>query len=452
MIILPTDKFQRWVDNLQQAQPIHPDQTKQTITAAFQPKKRKWPWIVSTVAVALIVFGVSAATLEPVQQVLAKVPVIGWWFRSTEAKIVAKAGKLQGVNLTQTDHGVTMTLKSAYVQGHTIAVSGVVSGIDPDHTTAGSGLEYHLAKPNMHIHMNRASWKNKSGGTYSFMVLGEVDHLASGKHLALPLVFTEMLGTKMHLHFNLQLTASQATKVALSGQSQAGGYHFKVLSAKNYDGGTGLLKLQVTLPKQMTQYRVNIGNLRVNGSDQNYLLGRANDKTQIGLTQTLTYRTKAFPKHIAKLSFTPVLTDVAQPKQYRLSALPAELPIADRPVVYRFQPATLTDQQLTFNFSLTGIKASDRDLQDHLLHYGMWLRLVDDHAEKQLANDYNAKGIGVNMIAPLVFWSQGQHRFMAKVDLTATPFKNHALDELALVVPIAFEKSQTLPKVTLANR
>lgn len=450
---MPDDPFKRWVDDLQQNQPVHLDQTRQTIAAALRPKRSKWPWVLSVAVVAVICFAVSAATLQPVQEVLAKVPIIGWWFESTEAKIVAKAGKLQGVNLTQTDQGMTVTLKSAYVQGKTVAISGKIIGFDPNdtHSDPDRRLKYHLATKNSHIHMSESSWASQKDGTYHFSVVGTVDHLSAGKQLDLPLVFTEILGVQVNLRFNLQLTASAATKVAVKGHTQVAGYQLKVLSAENYDGGTGLLALQVTQPVAPSDYRLVISALHVNGGKQEYLLQRVGGSAQVKPTQIYRYRVKALPKKITTLSFDLEVQDWAKPKTYPLSALPAELSQPDRKYHYQFSPATLKANQLAFNFSLTGVATADRTLQNDDLPFMMYLRLADAKAWQTLGEKYNAQGIGINRIAPLLFWLENPHQFKAGIDLSQTPFKDKTLAELELVVPTAFEKSRSLPTATIQN-
>ncbi|KRL45269.1 hypothetical protein FD01_GL000745 [Lacticaseibacillus manihotivorans DSM 13343 = JCM 12514] len=452
MIILPTDKFQRWVNDLQKAQPVHPDQTKQTILSAMHPKRRKWPWIVSAIAVAMIIFGVSAATLPPVQEVLAKVPVIGKLFQSAELTIVANAGKLQGVNRTQSDNGVTIKLKSAYVQGRTIGVRGVVSGIDDHATTSGRNIVYHLASKSNHLHMNKASWNLQKDHAYTFELVGNVDHLASGRKIQVPLVFTKMFGKKINLRFNLELKAGKPVKVAFKGQTSVSGYRIKVLSAENFDGGIGSLRLRVTKPVNERDYLFGISNIHINGSQKDYGLGALGKHKSTKQSGIYEFQTVALPKKISSLTFNAEVADWSKPEIYALSELPNQLKVPNRAAMYQFQPASLHDNQLEFNFTLSGTTSSDRVLQNDDLPYLMYLQLADTKREHAIVDEYDTKGIGKNRIAPILYWVESSHHFMARVDLSETPFKDKTLDELELVVPSAFEKTRKLPTITIHNQ
>ncbi len=449
---MPTDKFQRWVKNLQKAQPVHPDQTKQTIFNAMHPKRRKWPLIVSTVAVALIIFGVSAATLPPVQEVLAKVPVIGKLFQSAESTIVANAGKLQGVNRTQSDNGVTIKLKSAYVQGKTIGVRGVVSGIDDHATTSGRNIVYHLAKKSNNIHMNKASWNLQKDHAYTFELVGNMDHLAAERKIKVPLVFTKMSGKKINLRFNLELKAGKPVKVAFKGQTSVSGYRIKVLSAENYDGGIGSLRIKVTKPVDEKDYLFGISSIHVNGSQKDYGLGALGKHKSTKQSGVYEFRTVALPQKISTLTFKAEIADWSKPKIYALSELPNQLKVPSRAAMYQFQPASLRDNQVEFKFALSGVATSDRELQNDDLPYLMYLQLADPELRKSVVDDYDAKGINKNRIAPILYWVESSHHFMARVDLSETPFKDKTLDELELVVPTAFEKTRKLPTITIHNQ
>lgn len=451
---MPTDKFQRWVNDLQKAQPVHPDQTKQTILSAMHPKRRKWPWIVSTITVAMIIFGVSAATLQPVQEVLAKIPIVKWMvstqFGNQEGDIVAKSGQLQSVNVTQTSNGITMKISSAYVVGRSVAVSGVITGAKLNDQVGRSGrtLDYEIDAPGYKF--GHDGWSRVTEHKYTFEAAGTISKAASQqKKVKLPISFTSVMGVKTNLHFNLSLKPSKVIVRQLKGSTTNESLRVKLQRVEQYSGGISSMKLLVTDPHGDENHRLQLDHVYVNGSKRDAYFGILTQRKISSKVTAITIKTRPLPKRISTLTFQASRHDIRQDAQYRLDQLPQTLTIPDSPAVYHFQPAQLVDGRVTFDFSLSGSRFSDDHLQGELFKYGLYLQLTDQKAWQKVGQAANDQGKGINDIVFNSIWINAKHQFHFSVDLPNTPLEINDISALTLNIPLAVQPVQNLKPLVM---
>lgn len=369
---MKNEKFSQLVEQLSQAQTVNPKETKTTITQALlksgvRLKRRHHHvlWGFVTLAVAICLLTLSGMYVTPVNHVMAQIPIIGNFFAKFDddlGTIVETNGKTQNLNQTRTSNGMKMTLKTVYVQGKTVAITGTISGVNG---AWDDWFDFYIGRGGVKFSQSSADLRKISTGHYRFWLDGTIKGKISKSTIKFPIVFTRFKGHAGRWAFNLRLAPSKVSTQKLTGNITLanGDVKLKLLGIDEYSGGTGLLKVQET--QRVSKDDFQLFKIFVNGSHKDYMLANQDPMvlSKKGKQRIVGYRVKELPKRITKITVEPTLSTWEVSARTALSSLPTTIKAKRTTEVFRFKKPTLRNGKLTLRYYLTGSGlSSDREL------------------------------------------------------------------------------------------
>jgi len=211
------------------------DEIKKT-KKKFQPKKMAY---IATIAASLLF--VSGFVFQPVTAVLASVPIIGSIYENFNSDIGKKLesnGLVGKLNEKASDHGIDVTVTSAYYDGNNIGITFKADGKGiSENLSKSTGPEagYSLKQ---YDGVEQKQWSGtrepllKKGEEYIGAMTLEYPLKTLPSKINLPLTFTYMGGKKGNWSFHVpvqQILAEEITSNAMSS-SQDGAYSLKMQS------------------------------------------------------------------------------------------------------------------------------------------------------------------------------------------------------------------------------
>ncbi|WP_412989945.1 DUF4179 domain-containing protein [Pediococcus siamensis] len=371
---MKNEKFSRFVNELNKAQKTDSTQTRETIetvlTASGVPQKHhrhRTLWGVIAVAAAFCLLILSGMYITPVNHVMAQVPYVGQFFAQFDddlGSIVEANGKSQQLNVSRNSSGMKVVLKSAYVQGREVAITGTVRGLEHPRD---DWFSCYVKKTGVKFSQNIGDIRKVSKGYYRFYLNGELKGNVSQKTIPFPIIFTSFKGNFGRWAFNLRLAPSKVTTQKLNGNLTLanGDIKLKALGLDEYEGGTGLLRIEETQRYQDDSF--DLSGIWVNNGQTDYLLyGDPVYLKKKGKKQIIGYKVKKMPKQIKQLTIQSSLEVAETSPRISLNRIPVTITAKRSHSVYQFSKVTLSKGKLTVRYKLTGIDGSSRSyLHDH---------------------------------------------------------------------------------------
>ncbi|MEH6938907.1 DUF4179 domain-containing protein, partial [Bacillus sp. JJ664] len=210
------------------------DEIKKT-KKKFQPKKMAY---IATIAASLLF--VSGFVFQPVTAVLASVPIIGSIYENFHSEVGKKLesnGMVGKLNEKASDHGIDVTVTSAYYDGNNIGITFKADGkgISENLTSTGPEAGYSIQQFNGAKQKQWSSTREpllKKGEEYIGAMTLEYPLKTLPSKINLPLTFTYMGGKKGNWSFHVpvqQILAEEITSNAKTS-SQDGAYSLKMQS------------------------------------------------------------------------------------------------------------------------------------------------------------------------------------------------------------------------------
>ncbi|MCI2171010.1 DUF4179 domain-containing protein [Schleiferilactobacillus perolens] len=308
-------KFHDFVDRVNTPSSTDVAQTRATIqntlaqvTPAPQRQRiRPWQIGVLTAVAALFLLTLGGIFNPAMNDVFAKAPLVGQFFaRFSDSDLfgvtVQNHAGTQKVNGQATVNGITLKLESAYVEGQTVGIEGIATGL---HNEKDDNFNIKLGKAAPKSFEEKTFEVRPLGkGKYYFALSGQLNTADSQKQVHLPITITRFLGQKGPWVFNFKLTPSRATTTALTSNVRLPKQtKWAFTKYTMYSGGTGLLTINQSTADGDAEIGISSVKTAENGPD---LLLNASalyfNGTKYGQKNTtIGYRIKQLPKNTKQL-------------------------------------------------------------------------------------------------------------------------------------------------------
>lgn len=211
------------------------DEIKKT-KKKFQPKKVAY---IATIAASLLF--VSGFVFQPVTAVLASVPIIGSIYENFHSDIGKKLesnGMVDKLNEKATDHGIDVTVTSAYYDGNHIGITFKADGKGISETLTSSTEPEAGYSLQLFDGVEQKQWAGskeplmKKGEAYIGAMTLDYPHKNLPTNFDLPLTFTYIGGKKGNWSFHVPVQQIQTEEITSNGKSssQDGTYSLKMQS------------------------------------------------------------------------------------------------------------------------------------------------------------------------------------------------------------------------------
>lgn len=308
-------QFRTLVDQVTIVSPADVAQTKTTIqrTLASLPARpvqrhlRPWHIGVASALIVLVLLTIGGIVNPTMNRALAQAPIVGQFFARFSdgdalSVMVQNNGRSERVHGQATVNGLTLTLESAYVEGQTVGIEGIATGVP---AKKDDWFDVKLGTQAPASFETKSTEVRKLGkNRYYFALFGTLSAADSQRTVHLPLTIERFVGHQGPWQFSFKLTPSRSTTILLSGEARLPGQTQLVLTQyTRYSGGTGLLTIHQSTPDGQSE--ISIRSIKATPTGPELLLN-ANplylDGTKYGKQETVVgYRIKQYPsstKHL----------------------------------------------------------------------------------------------------------------------------------------------------------
>lgn len=311
-------QFRTLVDQVTVVSPADVAQTKTTIQRTLaslsarpvQRHLRPWHIGVASALIALVLLTIGGIVNPTMNRALAQAPIVGQFFARFSdgdalSVVVQNNGRSERVHGQATVNGLTLTLESAYVEGQTVGIEGIATGVP---AKKDDWFDVKLGTQAPASFETKSTEVRKLGkNRYYFALFGTLSVADSRRIVYLPLTIDRFAGYRGPWQFSFKLTPSRSTTTLLSGQAQLPNQTQLTLTQyTRYSGGTGLLTLQQSTPDGQSEISIRSIKPVPTGAE---LLLNANplylEGTKYGEQKTVVgYRIKQYPAGIKNLYIT----------------------------------------------------------------------------------------------------------------------------------------------------